>query len=257
MQGQYVLQPLVVGRFPAFPIAKFLYQSNSTETIEAPCISWLAKSTSSNSVVLVDTGPAVPTAERSKYHQLLDVSEEHRIDKVLRAHGIDPLEITDVVFTHLHFDHCSYAEHLPNARILVQKTEIQYAVAPNPEHKSGYDAGYKHVLPNWMKAFDKFEIVQGDVEVAPGFRILALPGHTPGSAGVVFETRAGRHGVVGDLVNQIENWKSKDGGHIAPAINCGVDLCLDSFARLEKEADVVLASHDSRMLDSAKYGIRL
>ncbi|TAN23761.1 MAG: N-acyl homoserine lactonase family protein [Actinomycetota bacterium] len=254
MQGQYVLQPLVVGRFPAFPISKFLYQNNSTETIEAPCISWLARSSSSNSVVLVDTGPAVPTKETSKYHQVLDVKEEHRIDKVLLAHGIDPQEITEVVFTHLHFDHCSYAEHLPNARIFVQKTEIQYAVAPNLEHRNGYDVGYRNVLPSWMKAFDKFEIIQGDVEVAPGFRILALPGHTPGSSGAVFDTRTGRHAVVGDLVNQIENWEGQGGKHIAPTLNCGVDLCFASFSRLEKEADVVLASHDYRMLDSSQYG---
>ena len=255
MSNQYVLEPLVVGRFPAFPLAKFLYGLDSSETIEAPCISWLARSTSTNSVVLIDTGPAVQTQETSQFHVGLDVRDEHRIDRVLVSHGVDPKEITHVVFTHLHFDHCSYAEHLPNARLLVQRTELRYAVSPEPEHRTGYETGFRNVIPSWMKAFDKIEAVEGDVEVAPGFRILALPGHTPGSCGAVFDTRVGRHAIVGDLVNQVENWEGNGGNHIPPTLNCGIEECHKSFERLEKEADVVLASHDYRMFDSSKYGV--
>lgn len=255
MADKYVLEPLLVGRFPAFPLKKFLYQLDSEETIPAPCISWLARSTDSDRMVLVDTGPPAPTTETSQFHVGLDVQEEHRIDKALVKSGIDPEEITDVVFTHLHFDHCSYAENLPNARILVQKIELQYAVSPNPEHRTGYETGFKNVIPAWMRSFDKIEVVQGDVEVAPGFSILSLPGHTPGSAGAVFETKNGRFAVVGDLVNQVENWQAANGGHIPPTLNCGVEDCFRSFKRLEEHADTVLASHDYRMFDKSKYGI--
>lgn len=254
MPNHYVLEPIVVGRFPAFPLSKFLYQFDSTETVEAPCISWLARGTNSESLVLVDTGPAIPTEETAKFHVGLDVREEHRIDRALISHGIDPEQITDVVFTHLHFDHCSYAEYLPNARILVQKSELRYAVTPLPQHRTGYETGFRHVIPSWMKSFDKIEAIEGDVEVAPGFTILALPGHTPGSSGAIFDTAAGRHAVVGDLVNQIENWDGDEGRHIPPTLNCGIDACFESFKRLEDYADVVLASHDSRMLDRSQYG---
>ena len=68
------------------------------------------------------------------------------------------------------------------------------------------------------------------------------------------DTQTGRHAIVGDLVNQIENWEGNNGKHIAPTLNCGVDLCFNSFSRLEKEADVVLASHDFRMFDKSVYG---
>lgn len=255
MSNNFVLEPLVVGRFPAFPIAKFLYQSASDDSVEAPCISWLARSTTSNRIVLVDTGPAKPTEETSKFHVGLDVRDKHRIDKVLTNHGIDPAEITDVVFTHLHFDHCSYAEYLENATIHVQKEELRYAIAPNQEHRTGYETGYKNVIPSWMKSFDKVNAITGDVEIVPGLVVLSLPGHTPGSAGAIFDTALGRHAVVGDLVNQIENWEGTGNGHIAPTLHFDIDACHQSFSRLEKEADVVLASHDKRMLDQDKYGI--
>ena len=205
-------------------------------------------------MVLVDTGPATPTEDTAKFHVEVDVKDENRIDRVLRANGIDPGQITEVLFTHLHFDHCSYAEFLPNARILVQRKELQYAVAPNREHRTGYEAGYRNVFPGWMKVFDRIQAIDGDIEVTPGFRVLALPGHTTGSAGAIFDTAQGRHAVVGDLVNQMENWKGANGKHIPPTQNCGIDECMRSFARLDKEADIVLASHDYRMLDSSKYG---
>jgi len=254
LTDKFTLEPLVVGRFPAFPLKRFLYQIDSSEIIEAPCISWLARSTSTDALVLVDTGPASPTEETSKFHVEIDVKRENRIDLVLHNHGVDPEQITDVVFTHLHFDHCSYAEFLPNARILVQKRELQYAVAPNREHRTGYEAGYRNVFPGWMRVFDRIQAIDGDLEVSPGFRVLALPGHTPGSSGAIFDTAKGRHAVVGDLVNQMENWEGAFGKHIPPTQNCGVSECMDSFTRLEKEAEIVLASHDYRMFDSSKYG---
>lgn len=250
----YFLEPLLVGKFPSFPLSKFLYGYQGDERVAAPCIAWLATDTSSNQKVLVDTGPGIPTSETKKFHQDLDVKEENRIDIVLKKHGVDPSEITHVVFTHLHFDHCAYADFLPNAKIIVQKSELQYAVAPNVEHRTGYETGYNKVIPKWMPAFDKISAISGDQEISPGFRILSLPGHTPGSAGAVFDTSGGRYAIVGDLVNQTENWEGNNGKHIAPTLNIGLDECMKSFKRLEKEADYVLASHDYRMFDNAKYG---
>lgn len=255
MSGQFVLEPLEVGRFPAFPISRFLLGGDPDLVVEAPCISWLARSTSSDVRILIDTGPARPTEETSKFHLELEVRDSHRVDNALRSHGVEPSEITHVVFTHLHFDHCSYAQYLPNAKILVQKAEIQYAVAPDEQHRGGYEAGHRNVFPSWMKSFDRIVPVDGDVEVAPGFSILSLPGHTIGSCGVVLDTAKGRHAVAGDLINQVENWEGGLEAHIAPTANIGVDLCARSFKRLESEADRVLASHDYRMFDQSRYGV--
>lgn len=254
MENQFVLEPIEVGRFPAFPISRFLLGGEPDKFVEAPCISWYARSVSGDVQILVDTGPAEPTEESSKFHLALEVGEQRRIDNALRSHGIDPEGITHVLFTHLHFDHCSYAQFIPNAKVLVQKSEIQYAVAPDDSHTGGYEARRRNVIPSWMKAFDKIVPIEGDVEVVPGFRVLALPGHTIGSAGAIFDTSEGRYAVAGDLINQVENWEGTGGGHIPPTANIGVDLCSQSFKRLEVESDNVLASHDFRMFDRSRYG---
>lgn len=249
----FTLEPLVVGVFPAFPLSKFLHGWEDDATVEAPCLSWLGRG-DRGELVLVDTGPPVPTAASAHLHTDLDVRPEHRIDEALRARGIGPEEVTAVVFTHLHYDHCAYGELLPEARFFVQRAELQYAVAPDRAQRTGYETGVRGLFPGWMRAFDRIEVVDGDTEIAPGVGMLSLPGHTPGSAGAVFDTRQGRYAVAGDLVNQIENWEGAQGSkHVAPSRHSSLDDCMQSFAKLERHADVVLASHDFRMLEATSY----
>lgn len=244
----FELTPIVVGRFPAFPLNRFLLGGPEV-TIEAPCLAWLARDEVGRSI-LVDTGPLAPTAETMDVHVGLEVGAEHRIDHALELAGFDPADVDTVVFTHLHFDHCAYGEFLPNARFLVQADELRYAVLPDrPPQRIAYEVGYEHILPSWFTVFDRLSTVDGFHEVAPGCRIVPLPGHSPGSAGVIFDTARGRVAAVGDLVNQMENWRSADGSHIPPALHTSLDDCLASFALLEAEADIVLASHDYRMLE--------
>jgi glyoxylase-like metal-dependent hydrolase (beta-lactamase superfamily II) len=247
MTTYYELTPIVVGVFPAFPLRRFLDGYQGDDVVEAPCIAWLGRG-SDGSSVLVDTGPPVPTDFSSTLHVGLEVRPEHRVDAALRQAGVDPAEIDTVVFTHLHFDHCAHAEHLPNARVVVQRDELRYAVAPLTEHRRGYEVGYPGLRPAWTSAFGQLDPVDGVAELSDGCTVLPLPGHTPGSCGVVFRTRKGRFCVAGDLVSRVENWRSPSGEHIAPTLKSSLAECHDSFRLLEREADVVLASHDSRML---------
>ena len=208
MKDRFVLEPLEVGKFPSFPLSKFLLGDKSEQSLPAPCISWFGRSLSSDIRVLVDTGPAKQTPETSKLHQILEAGDAYRIDRVLRTHGIEPSEITHVIFTHLHFDHCSYAQYLPNAKIYVQKSELQYAVAPD-DNSTGYETGKPGIIPSWMSL---------------------------------------------EFAWQVDNWEGNRGSHIPPTANISVDLCNQSFKRLEKESDKVLASHDYRMFDYTRYG---
>src|SRR5579862_576535 len=75
--------------------------------------------------IVVDTGlrvdePIPPDSPRR-------VGPEHSIDAQLARHGVEPADIGLVVFTHLHADHTGHADRFPNARLLVQRSELQYA----------------------------------------------------------------------------------------------------------------------------------
>ena len=253
MSVTYKLTPIVVGVFPEFPVRRFLYGFAGDDVVEAPCISWLARG-SDGSTVLVDTGPPEPTDFSSTLHVGLKAGPQHRIDVALARVGLDPDEVQTVVFTHLHFDHCAHSEFLPHARVLVAREELRYAVAPLDAHRRGYEVRYHDLKPAWMSNFGRIEPIDGLTQISEGCKVLPLPGHSPGSVGVFFDTARGRYCAAGDLVSRVENWKDARGEHVAPALHSSLEACGTSFALMEREADVVLASHDYRSMDLSGLG---
>lgn len=253
MTSSFTITPLLVGVFPSFEKSYFLFGTEAGTRIKAPCISWLVQGDQGEKII-VDTGPHAGDAPTSHLHNPLEVNPEHRVDRALLAQGVDPAEITTVVFSHLHFDHCYHGEVFPNARFLVQKSELQYAVAPIPWHNRAFEVCVPGAVPPWFKIFDRLQAIEGDIEVMPGIGFVALPGHTPGSAGVTVNTRRGTHLLAGDTINLIENWEGGRGQqHIPPGNFVDVLATYQTFQKMERIADVVLASHDFRMFDAARY----
>jgi N-acyl homoserine lactone hydrolase len=249
MSDTYRLQPLVVGTFTAIPLAHFRSDAAEGTTVQAPCISWLARGDSGD-YILVDTGPGDPSAAGAKNHYPFVREPGQRIDAALRAVGVDPAAITSVILTHLHFDHCADGSYLPNATFFVQRTELEYAEEPDPRQERAYDIGFEGIEPAWWAIRDRITLVDGDHQLTPGCNILHTPGHTPGSASAVFHAEGGQSfAVAGDLISRVENWSGEGGEHLPPGLVTSLADCVTSWSALEHSAEVVLASHDERMLD--------
>jgi glyoxylase-like metal-dependent hydrolase (beta-lactamase superfamily II) len=105
--------------------------------------------------------------------------------------GIQTGQITDVIATHLHFDHvgglltCSpdgdLAPTFPGARLHVQEEAWNWAHAPSQWDRGSYFAGD---FPIWDREMDLC-LQRGDTEIAPGVRVQVTAGHTPGHQIVV------------------------------------------------------------------------
>lgn len=112
----------------------------------------------------------------------------------LRRAGIDPAAVSKVVLSHLHWDNAANADLFNNAEILVHERELNAA-----EAASGRDPA----IPEYTaRALRKLRIrpVAGDMQVAPDARIVELPGHTPGSIGLM----VGRQLLAGDAVGSAQ-----------------------------------------------------
>lgn len=133
--------------------------------------------------VLVDVG--LGDKSDAKFRDIFRVEDEPRLEDSLRAAGCEPADVTDVVLTHLHFDHAGGATartdaglvpRLPNARWYVQRRNWENAHAPNPRERASY-------LP---ENFDPLlqagvlELWEGPVQPWPGFTTIPVDGHTRG-----------------------------------------------------------------------------
>jgi N-acyl homoserine lactone hydrolase len=127
-------------------------------------------------VILVDTGIGEDEDAINDWYHPHVVSIEDALASVQLA----PSDITAVVLSHLHFDHCGQ-QRLLAAPVFVQRAEHHEAQRP------------RYTIARWAEITQpRLRLVDGDDEIADGVKLVATPGHTPGHQAVVIEARGGR-----------------------------------------------------------------
>jgi N-acyl homoserine lactone hydrolase len=197
-----------------------------------------------SSIIVVDTSFDSPEAVASAYPQEIWRTNDEEPARLLAAIGVKPDEVDCVVCTHLHYDHCGSNRLFPQAPVYVQRPELEYALNPVSilmqreffSPSGGFRPPYEQ---------KQLRLVEGDHEIADGVEILSLPGHTPGSQGVVVRTSNGPISIAGDLVMVRENFEE----NIPVGLHTDVDACYQSLAKLRARTDQVLPTHDLRLFD--------
>ena len=132
--------------------------------------------------ILVDTGVGYPD-ELVKEWRVVN----RQAADALAEHDLSPADVRIVVNTHLHFDHCGQNAVFKHAPFYVQRVELERARAQNAVTSQWFDF-----------AGAKFELVDGDAEVADGVRVVATPGHTSGHQSVIVDSGDGEAVMIGD-----------------------------------------------------------
>jgi glyoxylase-like metal-dependent hydrolase (beta-lactamase superfamily II) len=154
----------------------------------------LIRSLNTGRTYLVDNGAGNKFNEKMSSIYGLDYGpqDEKRLETSLARATIQPSEITDLIFTHLHFDHCGgttdwvdgqLSHVFPNARYHVHRDHFLTATEPNPREQASF-------LPDNIgpiaTASDQLSLVgleQVDVTqpvYEPGLEALVMNGHTLG-----------------------------------------------------------------------------
>ena len=191
--------------------------------------------------VLVDAG-----FYRSEIVKRKDVADYTRPDKALEKLGIKPEEITDIVISHMHWDHADGADLFPKAQIWIQRDE--YNTFTGAKRKEAVDDDGK--LPGHYEAIVKLEqegrlhIVDGDAkEIAPGMTVYTGGKHTFGSQYVGVNTRAGVMVIASDNLYLYENLDK----HlpIAQTVDAKSNLAAqDRMKKLASNPRLIIPSHD-------------
>jgi glyoxylase-like metal-dependent hydrolase (beta-lactamase superfamily II) len=111
----------------------------------------------------------------------------------LRAIGIEPAKVEDIVITHMHYDHCGNYDMFPNARYHIQDREMKFCTGRHMSHafmRWPFDAeGVTAMIRRLFAGRVVFH--DGDEEIAPGLSVHHVGGHTMGMPIVRVETRRG------------------------------------------------------------------
>ena len=136
-------------------------------------------------VVLVDTGWGDKQDEKFFRHVYLHNGEG--LPGGLRNRGYEPEDITDVVLTHLHADHCGggvvksksgtgYELTFPDAIYHVSRTQWEWAMKNNPREEDAFLE--ENILPIMQSG--RLSLVDEECELFEGFSVRIYYGHTPG-----------------------------------------------------------------------------
>jgi glyoxylase-like metal-dependent hydrolase (beta-lactamase superfamily II) len=135
-------------------------------------------------MILIDTG--IGNKQDDKFFSYYYLNGTDTLEGSLEKAGFSMNDITDVVLTHLHFDHCGggveYNEdNIPvpafkNARYWVSRQQWEWAESPNQREKSSFLK--ENFVP--VKEKGQLEFIEKDSEIVPGIELRLFNGHTDG-----------------------------------------------------------------------------
>lgn len=141
--------------------------------------------------ILIDTGMGDKWDDKQKGMYHLD-HETYTLENSLKAEGLTTDDITDVILTHLHFDHAGGATKIkngdvipafPNAHYFIQKANLDWARNPNERERASYlSINFEPLIQQ-----NKLVTVEGETEFLPGIRAIVSNGHTIGMQCILVE----------------------------------------------------------------------
>lgn len=137
-------------------------------------------------VILIDTGAGDKQAEKFKKIYHLD-TEAHTLLQAINEKGFMSEQITDVILTHLHFDHCGGATYfdrevekfLPvfeKATYHIGKSQWENATNPNPLERASF------MPDNFLPLMEAglLNLIEEETKISDNITVRLVHGHTPG-----------------------------------------------------------------------------
>ena len=142
---------------------------------------------------------------RNNGHSQTDILERSLAEK-----GYKPEDITDVIFTHLHWDHCNGAVlnksgklklQFQNAKHWCSKKQWDHSKISNIRERAAY---YPEII-NFLKTEGNMQLVDGNCELFSGISVRMFDGHTPGQMIPFINTGEKTYVYMADLIPTAAN----------------------------------------------------
>ncbi|GAB3680444.1 N-acyl homoserine lactonase family protein [Salinisphaera aquimarina] len=202
---------------------------------------WVARS--AQRVVVIDTGFNKVAAETRKRTFLRCPSDG------LAMLGVEAREVETVVLTHLHYDHAGNMSLFPNARFVIQDSEVAFATGRQMRHgflRHAYDVEDVADLVRSVYA-ERVDFVDGSAELFPGMHVHHVGGHCAGLQIVRIWTRDGWLVLASDATHYYANIETQTPFPIV----FDVGQMLAGFEKVRALADapeLIVPGHDPEVM---------
>ena len=199
--------------------------------------------TNKERTIIVDTGFDEAMAKKRQRQIIKPVAE------ALKAAGIAPDKVSDVIITHLHYDHCGNYDAFPNARYHLQDCEMDFATGRcmcDEKMRIAFEADDVTALVRKVYA-GRVTYHDGEDQVAPGVTVHHIGGHSKGLQAVRVKTARGNVVLASDCIHLYEHI---DQNKVFP-ITYNADDAVKGYAKLKALAPSIkhiVPGHDPLVL---------
>jgi len=236
----YDVYAISYGVIPDFLVSGLVAGADRSRKLDIQMMVWLLKGPNGANI-LVDSG-----FYREKFVKQWKVKDFIKPSDALAKVGLKPEDITDLIITHMHWDHAGGMDLFPKARVWIQQDEYSYytgeAWQPNGNH-GGVDQDDVMALVK-LNTEGRVRLVKGDdQEVTAGIKIYTGGRHTYASQYVGVNTKAGTVVVASDNCYLYENIDKH--APIAQTWDAASNLkAQDRMKQLASNSRLIVPGHD-------------
>ena len=241
-QTNYEVYGIRYATIKDFSVAGLVAGADKSRKMDIAMYVWLLKGGGKN--ILFDCG-----FYREKFIARWHPSDFMKPSDALQSAGLKPEDITDVIISHIHWDHADGFDLFPKAKIWIQKEELEYYSGEAWQGKRGAGADAEDVLGLVkLNTEGKVGLVKGDAqEIIPGITCYTGGKHTYQSQYFGVKTAAGVVILASDNVYLYENLEK----HVPIAATLDADSNLkaqDRMKQLAASEKLILPGHDPAVM---------
>lgn len=235
----YEIYALRYATLRQFPVADLVAGADPARKLDIAMMIWLIRGHGHN--ILVDSG-----FYHDRFFKDFKVADFIKPSDTLTRVGLKPEDITDIIVTHMHWDHADGVDLFPNARIWIQKDELEYHAGEAWQSKDtsdGIDPEDVLTLVR-LNTQGRVGLVNGDAqEILPGITCYTGGKHTYQSQYVSVQTSGGTYVLASDNLYLYENLDK--GLPIAETVDMASNLRAQNRMRqIASRPEFIVPGHD-------------
>lgn len=239
LAAQWDVSAVRYATLKGFPVSALVAGADTARRLDIAMMVWILQG--NGRTVLVDAG----------FHREKFVAQWKPADFVTPAAavteaGIRPEAVTDIIVSHVHWDHADGIDLFPNARVWIQKAEFEHYVGPNgePLDTPAITPEVAGVLAAMARA-GRVQLVEGDDrEILPGIRVYTGGKHTWESQYAGVKTRWGTVVIASDNMYLYENLERR--APITQTLDPASNLrAQDRMRSIAGRPELIVPGHDA------------
>jgi glyoxylase-like metal-dependent hydrolase (beta-lactamase superfamily II) len=240
---QYEVYAIRYATIADFPVSSLVAGADRSRKMDIAMMVWLVRGNGHN--ILVDSG-----FYRDQFIKQWHPKDFVKPSEAIARLGLKPEDITDVVITHMHWDHADGMDLFPKARIWLQKDELEYYAGAAWQSRNTHGG----IDPDDILAAVKLNtqgrvtLVNGDAqEILPGVTCYLGGKHTYASQYLGINTAQGTVVLASDNMYLYENLDKH--AAIAQTLDAESNLrAQDRMKQLAADPRLIIPGHDPAVM---------